>query len=215
MDMKPVKTIALLGGTGRTGSLVLQMAFDEGYQLRVLARKTAKVQIKHPNVIVIEGDATNRSKLEELIDGADVVISVLGHVKNSSRDFQTQSMEMVTGIMKQRKTSRIIVLTGAGVYFPGDKTSMGGQLLTFLIKHLAPARFNDGVGLSNVIAKSGLQYTLVRAPLLTNETLKGNYRTGNLPLSFFSRISRADMAHFIVSQIESMRWIQQAPFVCY
>ena len=72
-----VKTLALIGGTGRVGQQVITEAIERGYHLRVLARTPSKVKA-HANVTVVQGNALSSESLDTLLQGANAVVSTLG-----------------------------------------------------------------------------------------------------------------------------------------
>ena len=77
-----MKRILLLGGTGRTGKLVLSYALEKGYHVNVLARKTNRISA-HKNLNVIDGNPTNRNELENALVNCDAVINVLNISRTS------------------------------------------------------------------------------------------------------------------------------------
>lgn len=75
--------IALLGGTGRTGHPLTDLALAEGHALRVLARDPARVHRQDPRLTVATGDARDPEALARLLEGTEAVLSVLGPVRGA------------------------------------------------------------------------------------------------------------------------------------
>lgn len=71
-------TIAVFGGTGRTGSHVLEQALRQGHKVRALARDPGKLRIKDERLTVIKGDFDNVGALKETVMGATHVICCAG-----------------------------------------------------------------------------------------------------------------------------------------
>jgi hypothetical protein len=63
-----------------------------------------------------------------------------------------------------------------------------------------------------LVSKSGLDWTIVRVPYITEGTLTKNYRA-DLKRPPSSRISRADIAYAVVMQLKERRYVKAAPFV--
>lgn len=210
-----MKQITIFGASGRTGIILTGLLLEKGYQVKALVRNPLKFSIEHPNLSVIKGTVGQKEAIEQAIEGSEAVVSVLGHVKNSQPLFQTHAMVNILEIMKVKNIKRLIVLTGSGVEMSQDKWSFGNTLLTFIIKTMAPARFTDGVEQCNRILNMDLDYTIVRAPLLTMQKPKGIYKTGYLKLGFFSYISRYDVAGFICEIIEKQLFVKDAPQISY
>ncbi|HEY9123762.1 MAG TPA: NAD(P)H-binding protein [Bacteroidales bacterium] len=210
-----IKQIAIFGASGRTGRILTGLLLEKGYRVNALVRNPLKFSIEHPNLFVIKGNVNQKEAIEQAIERSEVVVSVLGHVKGSQPLFQTKAVDNIIEVMKARNIKRFVVLTGSGVKMPEDKWSLANSMLTFIIKSIAPARFNDGVEQCKRILATDLDYTIVRAPLLTMQKPKGVYKTGYLKLGFFSHISRYDVAGFICNVIENQIFIKDVPQISY
>ena len=79
-----MSTIAVLGATGRTGRIFVQEAVRRGHTVKAVVRSVNARQDLPPGVTMIQGDATDESFLQQPIEGADVVVSLLGQAKGSS-----------------------------------------------------------------------------------------------------------------------------------
>ncbi len=207
--------IALFGATGRTGKILLEKLIHEGFEINVLVRNPKKLNPFSQKINVIIGDVTNYDNVFQTIESCQAVISAIGYVRGSKSGFQTLAVNHMVKAMNQLQVKRIIVLTGSGVPHKHDVFTIGNWLLTSIIKLVANDRYTDGVNQVNVLQNSDLEWTVVRAPLLTNGNEKGNFKTGYLPLGLFSRISRADVAQFIVDVLKNNNYIYQMPQICY
>jgi putative NADH-flavin reductase len=69
--------------------------------------------------------------------------------------------------------------------------------------------------MENVFERSELDWTMVRPPELTNKPYTGRYRVreGHLPLFGF-RISRADVADFMIRAVENQFAIRKIVGLC-
>jgi hypothetical protein len=74
---------------------------------------------------------------------------------------------------------------------------------------------NDAIKHHKVLSDSGLKWVIVRGPRLTNESKKGQYRKGWVGINASTSISRADLADFIVKQVEDEKYHFQMPFISY
>ena len=82
-----IKTIAVLGGTGFVGSCLVAKLNDQGYQVKVIARRreSAKHLILLPNVQVIECNIANTYGLKDAFKGCDAVINLIGILHESGK----------------------------------------------------------------------------------------------------------------------------------
>ena len=69
--------------------------------------------------------------------------------------------------------------------------------------------------MERVFDESGLDWTMVRPPELTNKPYTGKYRVreGHLP-RFGFKVSRSDVADFMIKAIENRASIRQVVGVC-
>jgi nucleoside-diphosphate-sugar epimerase len=79
------QTVLLVGGTGRTGRLVLRQLLERGIGVRAIVRSREKIALEareNPHLKVIEASLLSLSdeELQGHLRGCDAVISCLGHV---------------------------------------------------------------------------------------------------------------------------------------
>lgn len=211
-----MKTIALFGASGRTGQHVLAQALEAGYSVRVLARRPDSIRLSPPTLTVIEGDVLNPSDVERTVDGADVVVSVFGHVKGSPATVQTDGTGNIMAAMKKHGLKRIVSLSGGGLRFEEkDKPKVPDTIIRLLLKLLSPAVLRDAEGHGALLKASDLDWTIVRGPMLTDGVRAGQYRVGWVGVNASRKIARADLAAFILSQVTDDSFYAQLPFVSY
>ncbi|MGM0580723.1 MAG: NAD(P)-dependent oxidoreductase [Bacteroidota bacterium] len=209
-----MKTIALFGGSGQTGKLVLDKILKSGYKVKALTRNPDKVDISHSNLTVIQGDVLNADDVQKTVQDTDLVLSLFGHVKDSPLWLQTKGTENIVDAMKQTGIEKIISLSSGGLPFPEkDKPKLADKMFRFILKVAIPKILKDAILHAEILRKSNLDWMIVRAPRLTHEKPKHNYRIGWVGVNASTKISRADLADFIVKQIESDEFIHQMPFV--
>ncbi|MGB8019967.1 MAG: NAD(P)H-binding protein [Candidatus Nanopelagicales bacterium] len=71
----------------------------------------------------------------------------------------------------------------------------------------------DAEGHLQVLRGSGLEWTVVRGPRLTEQLGRGTYRVGWVGVDASTQISRDDLADFILTQVHDHRSVGQLPFV--
>ncbi|MEQ8546798.1 MAG: SDR family oxidoreductase [Cyclobacteriaceae bacterium] len=208
------KKIALFGATGQTGKRFLVAALKQGYEVKALVRDKAKLDVSDDKLSVYQGDVLNQEDVNKLLADTDCVVSLFGHVKGSPEWLQTNGTEHIVTAMKQNRIDRIISLSGGGLPFPEkDQPKFTDKLIRTIMKIAVPKILNDAIKHHEVLAKSGLNWTIVRGPRLTNDPRKGEYRVGWVGVNASSKISRADLADFLLTQVEDETYSKQMPFV--
>lgn len=211
-----MKTIALFGASGQSGQQFLTKALAKGYIIKALVRNPESFAQQSVNLTVIKGDILNAADVTQTIKGCDVVVSLFGHVKDSPEWLQTNGTKNIVEAMKQHGIKKIVSLSGGGLPFPAkDQPKFADKLIRTIMKIVVPKILNDAAAHHQVLEKSKLDWIIVRAPRLNNDAPKGTYRVGWVGVNASTKISRADLADFIIMQVESNDFVGQMPFVSY
>ena len=210
------KRIALFGATGQTGSIFLKKAIEKGYSINALARDPKKMPLDHQDLNVIQGDILNPKDVEETVEGSDMAVSLFGNVKGSPEWLQTDGTRNIVKAMKSEGIEKIISLSGGGLPFPEkDEPKFADKAIRFIMKIAVPKILNDAIEHHKVLAESGLKWIIIRGPRLTNDAPQDEYRVGWVGVNASTKIARADLADFILTQVEDDQYVHQMPFVSY
>ena len=205
--------LAIFGATGRTGIPLVKQALAAGYDVTALVRTPEKMPIKDARLTLVQGDAMNATDVDKVVQGADAVLSALGQTKNSPLNMQTVSTRNIIAAMKKYGVKRLVSLTGAGVDAPQDKPKLPNHLIKFLLKVLSGKVLKDAEGHAEVIRNSDLDWVIVRGPMLNEGPHTGKYRVGWVGINTGTRISREDVADFMLRQVTDTSHLQQAPMI--
>lgn len=207
--------IVVFGATGKTGHHLIAQALSAGHEVRAFVRDASRLPVRHERLQIIEGDVLNTTSVEQAVSNTDVVLSVLGHTKTSTNDVQTVGTENIVGAMKKNGISRLISLTGAGVRDEKDSPKLVDRVFGLLLKLLQREVLQDAENHAEVIRKSGLDWVIVRAPRLTDGPRAGEYRVGYVGEDSGTKISRADVADFMLRQLIDDEYLRQQPMISY
>jgi hypothetical protein len=95
---------------------------------------------------------------------------------------------------------------------PNDRFDFKFKLLVTLIKVGMRGAYNEIVTIADAIRTSELDWTLVRMPFLNNKPKTGKVRIGYFGHGIIrTRLSRADLAEFMLEQLHDPTYIQKAP----
>ncbi len=200
--------IAVVGANGRAGRCVVSEALARGHYVRagVYGESTLTPA---PSLEIIQCDATNQVDITKLVQGCDAVVSVVGHIKNSSPSLQTTAIGVVIESMHDVGITRLVSLTGTGVRWQGDKPSLSDKFLNWAVRLVDPARIRDGIAHAAVIESSDLDWTIVRVLKLTNgkkhQIQPSDYGPARLT------VSRATVAATIIDVLEQGTYIRKLP----
>ena len=209
--------LTVLGGTGRIGRIIVEQALAAGFDVTVLARDPQKLGPTAERLRVIAGSKSDPAAVREAVGGADAVISALGPDGNAADQVVKlrEGMRLVIGAMRDTGVRRIVNLSGAAVDAPGDRKPaidrVASRIVRLVSRHVVAAKQAE----FDELLSSGLEWVAVRPPLVTDGPHTGRYRAGLDVLHPGARISRADIADFMLAQAADPTFAQAAPFICY
>jgi uncharacterized protein YbjT (DUF2867 family) len=199
--------IAILGGTGGTGRQLIPLAVQRGHTVRALARTPAALSgvagSGTPSLEVVPGDATDPAAVDGLVAGCDAVLSALGHAKGSPPDVLARGTENVVAAMRAHGARRLVVLTGAGVRAEGDRPKPVDSVFATLLGVVQRSLLQDSKAMVQVVRASDLDWVVVRGPRLTDDPPSGDLYVGPVGPDSGVKAARADVAAFMLDQLET------------
>lgn len=206
-------TLALFGATGKTGGRVLTRALAAGHAVRALVRDPAKLTVASPLLDVLEGDVLDPAAVDRTVAGTDAVFALFGQVNGSPHTLQTDGTRLIVTAMQRHGVRRLVTLSGGGLASASDRPRLPDRIIRLLLKAISGHVLADAEGHLAVLQASGLDWTVVRGPRLTEAPGAGTYRVGWVGVNASTRISRDDLADFILTQLTDRTFVGQLPFV--
>lgn len=208
--------VLIVGSTGGTGRQLVRQALERGHVVTALARDPSRLPIEHPRLTVVRGDVLDYASVEAAVRGQDAVILALGH-KRWFRPTRilSEGTRTLLQAMEAQDVPRFVCVTSLGI---GDSAGRMGLAYTlFTIPVVLPFYFWDKTRQERAIAVSRVQWVIVRPGRLTNAAPKGVYRHGHRVgnVLWTVRISRADVADFMLNQLTDDRYLGSAPGVSW
>lgn len=205
--------ITIFGATGKTGRHLLEQALDADHEVTVFVRDRKKLHVDPERMRVVEGDVHDIEAVRRAIAGSDAVLSVVGHTKSSQGDILEAAAKNYVEAMKAEGVGRVVTLLGAGVAHENDHSSLGRKFMLGLMGLVAKTMLVDAQAHAEMLRASGLKWTIVRPPRLTDDEPTGRWEAGYLKLGPANKMSRADLAAFMLEQMESEEFVEEAPMV--
>jgi len=205
--------LAVFGATGRTGQHLVKQALERGYRVNAFTRSPDKLKANGGNLKLVKGDIQNAEKVEEAVAGADAVISMLGPHENKPTFTVSEGTQHILDAMGKHGIERLVVSAGAGVSVPEDEPRPLNRLINFLLKLVSRWVYEDMKRTVDTVRRSDLKWTVVRVPMLSDDEPTGEVKVGYVGKGMGMRITRADMARFILDQVESKEYVHKAPAI--
>ena len=198
--------VLVFGATGKTGGLVVDCALAKGHEVTVLVRDAGRFQ--KPGVRVVTGDAIKAEAVREAMRGQEAVVEAIGGTTPyKATRLETTSARNIVQAMRAEGAKRLIVVSMMGI---GESAAQA----PFWYKYLLMPTFLRGStpdkrGMEGEVRASGLEYVIARPPILKDGAatgvvkVLGSGETGHA-------ITRADLAQFLVDQLEEDEYLGQS-----
>ena len=208
--------ILLLGATGRTGKIVLELALEKGHQVTCLARKTERIE-KRKGLTIFEGNPTNEIDLKKAIAACDSVVNVLNISRKSDfpwaslrtpKTLISDTMDSLVRISDNKNLKRIVICSAWGV--AETRKDIPKWFKWFIDNSNIGMAYKDHERQEKKITESKLNWTIVRPVGLSNsrkeETVKETFANHPKPTIL---ISRQSLAKYLVESLENNTLIQK------
>ncbi len=207
--------IAVIGATGRTGRHIVTQALGHGDEVVAFARTPESVDLAHPRLEIVSGDVRDLDSLRAAVAGCDAVVSAIGAKPGGRVDLYSAGIANIMQAMAEHDVMRLAAISAAGTFARNDRNLTLGYRL--LMRATFKGLYDDLERMETRIMASGMEWTIVRPSGLTDGPQTGEYRIGldGRPLSAGSRVSRADVAGFVLKSLKVDTWLRRAVSIAY
>jgi putative NADH-flavin reductase len=209
--------LTVFGATGGTGGQLVRQALDRGHTVTAVVRDPARLDAgitghsaRTALRVVAVPDVTDAEALRGAITGRDAVLSGIGPSNHKSAGIATAATRSIVRAMDAEQVRRIVVISAApvGPAAPDDSLLMRTVAIPGIRRVLRDV-YADLAAMEQELQRSGLDWTSVRPPQLTDKPLTGHYRLAiGAPLAGRS-IPRADLAHAMLSLLDDPASVKQ------
>jgi putative NADH-flavin reductase len=193
--------LIIFGATGGTGKQLIEQALAAGHEVTAVARRPSAVTVQHERLHVVRGDVTEPATFKQAMTGQDAALSALGVTTRGPTTLYSAGIANIIRAMQGAGVRRLICFTATGLE-PGPRLQrvIAKQVLWRVLKH----SYTDLMRMEAEVKRSPVDWTIVRPPRLTNGPRSGKYQVVvNRHLNHGWRISRADLADYMLSQLDN------------
>jgi putative NADH-flavin reductase len=213
VELIAMSALTIFGGTGPTGQLLVRQALDAGHEVTAFARNPAKLP-QQDRLRSVEGQLHDTDAIAKAVEGADAVLSLLGPSRNAA-----DTPPLVVGTrniidaMHAHGVPRLVAVGTPSITDPGDGRDL---LISLMVKGIAtfqPVAYRAIVDIGRLVRESGLKWTIVRVPWLTDGPRTPRITVRAVGDKGGVRLSRANAAAYFVEQATDLSRVGQAPLI--
>jgi putative NADH-flavin reductase len=211
--MKSIESskIAILGATGKAGSVILNSLLENGFQVKALIRNQNKIKIKENALLqIMSGDATNETIIKELLSGCNVIINAISNTNNSI-PILSKVTKSILLYMQDSSNTQYIGLTGKTIKEKTERLSFNTFFQSLILKMLFPKIINDKQKEYRILKESNINWTLLRCPRIVDGN-NCNYSI-SLEMSKGKSITKMGISAFIINEIRHKQYLKKAPYI--
>ncbi len=202
--------VVVFGSTGQTGQQLVQQLVEAGHTVTAFARTPSKVNTFDGKVTVVKGDAKDLASIQKAVTGQDAVFHAVAQRYVKKDDLQTVFAGNLVKATQAAGVKRLIVLSAWGSGTSADQAKLFMKVLRYTFLRNV---FQDKANAEDIILNSGLNYTLVRPGMLLNGPAQGDVKASLTKDHLKVPIRRADVAAFMIAQLDSPEWERKAPLI--
>lgn len=201
--------IVVFGASGSVGGYLLTEALKRGHEVVAVTRNRSRIPTRHSGLKVVESELGDAPRIQAALKGSDATIVSLGD------SIVVEGTRAIVTAMKHTGVRRIEALTGFATSSQSRKRlALPMRMLVSGVRLMTRGEFAAKERQDAIIRVSGLDYTIVQPPTLTSGSPTGTYRHGNYRgKSIFGTVTRADLAAFMVDNLQLARYVHESVYV--
>jgi putative NADH-flavin reductase len=208
--------VVIIGASKGIGLETTRQALAAGHTVRTFARSAGDISISDPKLEKVRGNALRSQDVAAAVERMNAVIQALGvGLGDLFRPVHlfSDATRILVAAMQAQGVKRLISVTGFGA---GDSRASINCLQLLPFRFFFGRAYDDKDVQERLIKNSALDWTIARPGVLTNGIRTGCYKVLKEPSQWRTgTISRADVADFLVQQIEDRAYVRETPVLVY
>ncbi len=204
--------ITVFGASGKVGRIVVDLLQADNHDLTLFIH-THNPFTENNNLKIVHGDINSSKDIDLALNNSDLVISTLGSWGTKNKNVLSTSMNQIIPALKRNNIKRIISLTGADARCSADKSSLISSVSHLIFGILVRKILIDGEKHIKLLEDSGLDFTIIRSPVMTKGGQKKSYKLNLEYAKPWETIGRNNVAEALVAQINETKYVQLSPFI--
>ena len=204
--------IIVFGATGGTGQALIQAAITAGHTVTAFTRRPGSIA-EQPALRVSVGNVLDRPAVAAAVGGHDAVLSALGGRPWRKESICGPAIRNISAAMGTHQVRRIVAISTLGA--ADTRADVGWAARNILFRFILRREVADKEDMEEHLATTDLDWTVVRVGMLM-KAAKGRFRVADdHSIQGMGKIARADVAGFMIAQLQSGAWVRRRPVIVY
>jgi len=207
--------LLIIGATKGIGFKLVEQAVNAGHNITVLVRSVELLGELSSKIKIVKGSITSKESVEDAVKGQEAVCVSTGYPPGFKKVTAfSEGIKNVIESMNKNAVAKLICVTGIGA---GDSRNHGGFAYDKIFKPLFLGRIYDDKDRQELLIKgTNLKWVIVRPGFLTDGPLTGSYKAvTDLTGIKAGKISRNDVAHFMLTELHEEKYLHETPLLTY
>lgn len=207
--------VLIFGATGGTGQQLVAQALTKGHEVTAFVRTPAKLKTTDHRLHIVQGDVLHDAAVKNAMTAQEAVLCALGAPASDRTTMRADGTKHIIQAMTACGVRRLVCQTSLG--FGDSQALLPFHFKYFVVPFILRHAFADHALQEQAIKESGLDWVIVRPGNMTNGPLTGHYRHGFAgdDRSIKLKVSRADVAEFMLQQLVNNHYLRQTPGISY
>ncbi|AQA18395.1 epimerase [Halioglobus japonicus] len=202
--------VIVFGATGSVGRLAVESLLADGHEVTAFARRPNALEVAHPQLYRLAGDALDFEDVCSAVEGHDAVVVTLGGGASRKSVVRSKGTELIVRAMQHHGVERLICQSTLGAGESWNNLNFFWKRVMFGV--LLRSVFLDHERQEQLVRVSGLDWTIVRPGAFTDAPADGNFKV-DIPSEergLRLKISRADIAGFLAACVRDNTFVHRA-----
>jgi putative NADH-flavin reductase len=203
-ETRSVLNILVVGANGGIGRQTVERALEAGHHVTALVRNPANLTITHAHLEIVTGDILHPDTFEGYLENKDAVISAIGGKMKRPTSLYAGGNRNLLNAMRKKGVKRAFFISASAIEISPVQPFYIRLVTKYIVQKLLGHGYADQRIMEKLIKESDTNWAIMRPPRLTDKPVTGHYRFAiNRFLENCLSISRADVAHFMINNINN------------
>ena len=206
--------ITIIGAGAGVGLLSVAQALENGHRVTAMSTNTSAIP-NHLALTKINGSATSIGDVKKAVRGADAVLVTIGTKKKKGTTlFSDMAKTVIMAMNESHNKCPVLVVSGFGV---GESIKYTGFIMKMIIRTFLKDQYADKALMEKLFEESNLNWEMVQPGMLSNSKITKDYQI--FPVAKIGmkigKISRADLAHYLIRESQNPQHIKRYVALSY